>query len=208
MSVIQNGDTVRLTGVDAFKYEYNNHKGIKGLIKGFISFFLGRIVTLVEAQSLLKVSAPVDPPTARLSERKVSEPVPSDESQSVTVVTPKANSSFASLPPPVSLTSYSSSSEGPSIKEDSTKAAPEVTATPEDLTREDMATAEDMTADVEEPSCSPSELVDDFGHLNLRDCDKKLLRSVAAGLDVLNTQPEPLHEKILDALELGKDFLV
>ena len=80
MSVIQNGDTVRLTGVDAFKYEYNTHKGIKGLIKGFISFFLGRIVTLVEAQSLLKVSVPVDPPTVRLSERKASEPVPADES--------------------------------------------------------------------------------------------------------------------------------
>lgn len=207
MSVIQNGDTVRLTGVDAFKYEYNTHKGIKGLIKGFISFFLGRIVTLVEAQSLLKVSVPVDPPTVRLSERKASEPVPADESQSVTVATPKANSSFASLPPPVSLTSYSSSSEGPSIKEDSTKAALEVTATAEDLTREDMATAEDMTADVEEPSCPPSELVDDFGHLNLGDRDKKLLRSLAGGLDVLNTQPEPLHEKILDALELDKEFL-
>ena len=199
MSVIQNEDTVHLTGVDAFQYEYNTYKGIKGLIKGIASFFLGRKITLIVAQTLLIVPAPVDTPTVRLSERRASDSVPEDESQSVTVATPKASPSIASLSPPASLTSYSSP-EGLSIYEDSTKAAPEVMVTPGD-----MATAE--AADVEEPSRSTSELVDDFEHLDLFNSDKKLLRSLVGGSDVLNTQPEPLHEKILDALELGKDFL-
>ena len=198
MSVIQNESTVHLTGVDAFQYEYNTYKGIKGLIRGIVSFLLGRKIPLVEAQTLLIVPAPVDPPTVRLSEQRASESVPEDESQSVTVVTRKAGSSIASLSPPTSF----SSSEGLSINEDSTKAAPEIMAIPKD-----MATAEDMTADVEEPSRSTGELVDDFEHLNLFNSDKKLLRSLAGGSDVLDTQPEPLHENILAALELGKDFL-
>ena len=197
MSVIQNENTVRLTGIDAFQYEYNAYKGIKGLIKGIASFLLGRKITLVEAQTLLIVPAPVDPPTVRLSERRASESVPEDESQSVTVVT-QASSSIASLSPPTSF----SSSEGVSLNEDSTKATPEIMAIPKD-----MATAEDMTAVVEEPSRSTGELVDDFEHLNLFNSDKKLLRSLAGGSDVFDTQPEPLHENILDVLELGKDFL-
>lgn len=190
MSVIQNGDFIHLTGFDALKYEYNTCKGIKGIINAIISFFLGRKITLFEGQSLLKDYVPNDPPMSKLSERRASETLPAVDSRPLIMIDLKADSS----------------SESQTVDEDITKVTPEDMATPDGITiPDDMATPEDIVAGTEKSARSPREILDDFDHVFGR--EREQLIALNDGSDYFNTQPEPLHEGILDALKLCPDFL-
>lgn len=200
MAVIVNGDTIQLTGYDAFKYEYKAHKGIKGIIKGIIGFFLGRKVTLAEGRSLSKSHAPEDRLSTVLPERSVQELAPADETQLTKGINPKDRSSSVSISQSAQLTADSPSGSGSNVWEGSL-----YPARPEFQNSEPQPPVHlNDYLFPDESQNSQSDLPDEFDHIAKR-C-KKQIPLLGEGSDFLSMQPEPLDQGVLVALGLSLDF--
>ena len=220
MAVILNGDTVELTGFDAFKYEYNAHKGIKGIIKGIIGFFLGRKVTLAEGRSLLKDYVPEYRLSTVLSERSVQELAPADETQLTKRINPKSKSSSVSINQSAQLTAdrfsgsesnvwegrfYPNPSVFPGFKPQPPTHLKDCLFPHEKVNEHSIqASPEELITDIEKKAYSKSELPDEFDHVDIS--YKKQIRLLGEGSDFLKTPPKPLDKSTLAALGLSLDF--
>ncbi|WP_163370589.1 hypothetical protein [Endozoicomonas acroporae] len=200
MAVMVKGDTIQLTGYDAFKYEYKAHKGIKGIIKGIIGFFLGRKVTLAEGRSPLKSQAPEDRLSTVLPERSVQELAPADETQLTKGINPRDRSSSVSTSQPAQLNADSLSGSGSNVwKRSFNPARPEFQNSE---TQPPVRVNDYLFPD--ESQNSQSELPDEFDHIAKR-C-KKQIPLLSEGSDFLSMQPEPIDPAILVSLGLSLDF--
>ncbi|WBA83111.1 hypothetical protein [Endozoicomonas sp. GU-1] len=200
MAVIVKGNTTQLTGYDAFKYEYKAHKGIKGIIKGIIGFFLGRKVTLAEGRSPLKSHAPEDRLSTVLPERSVQELAPADETQLTKGINPRDRSSSVSTSQPAQLNADSLSGSGSNVWERSfSPARPEFQNSgpqPPVYVNEYLFPDESQNPQ--------SELPDEFDHIAQR--FKKQIPLLSEGSDSLSMKPEPIDQEILVSLGLSLDF--
>ncbi|WP_257264221.1 hypothetical protein, partial [Endozoicomonas sp. ONNA2] len=215
MAVIQIGDNFQLTRLDAFKYEYKAHQGIKALFKGIIGFFVGRKVTLEEGQQLKKDLAPKETPSTELPNRSVEESAPADETQLTTGVTPRDKPSSASISETVQLTADSSINNESNVSAESLYSNPLESEPPTPLNNsvsphekviEDsiQVSAGEISTDTKKTERSQSESPDESGHID-EDLEKQIPLLVEDP-DSLKTQPKPLDKEILVALGLSEDF--
>ena len=199
MSAIQNRDTAYLTGFDAFFYEYSANQGIRGVVNGIVSFFLGREVTVTEEQIRLKDCVSNNPLTTKLSQRSTSF-APSEEGCTTKLINSTTHLVPDSLSQPVPKAVDSCACESQTVNEECMKTYAENVATSDDALVQKRS-----TTDVERPTGSQRQLLDEFSHLFGQ--EKAQLRSLGDGSDFFNNQPELLNERIFDVLGLSPDFL-
>ena len=216
MAVIKIGDNFQLTRLDAFKYEYRAHQGIKAIIKGIIGFFVGRKVTLEEGQQLKPDLAPKETPSTELLNRSVEESAPADETQLTTGITPRDKPSSVSISETVQPTadgSINNESNVPAENLYSNPLEPEPhtplnnSVSPHEKVIEDsiQASAKKISTDTKKTEHSQSESPDESGHID--EDPEKQIPLLVEDPDSLKTQPKPLDKEILVALGLSEDFL-
>ena len=207
MAVLLNGDIMQPTGLDAFKYEYNAHQGIKGITNGIIDFLFGRKVTLAEGQSPLQGHAPENSHSTLLPERSVQEPASANETQLTKRINPWSRSSSVAISQPAQLTADRFFDSGSNVWEGNFYPNPLEFPGFEPQPPTLMNEAKEITAFLEKTGFQ-AELLGEFDHIY--DLDhigfKKQIPLLVEDSKFLKTQPRPLDKETLAALGLSLDF--